>query len=372
VGAVAPARLNVVAVAGLSFYTFSCLSYIADVYARRIPVERHVGFFALYVGYFPKILAGPIERAQPFLTAVRRGATFDDRLVTSGLQLMLWGLFKKVVIADRLAIFVDAAYARPGFAPPADLLLATYFFAFQLYCDFSGYSDIAIGVSRVLGIDLMDNFRRPYLSSSVSEFWARRWHLSLTAWFRDYVYFPLGGSRRSAVRTVVNVMIVFLLSGLWHGAAWTFVVWGALNGVFTVATTSASRIGRRWPASLRLRGPVRTLTASLVTFHLILITWVFFRAATLADAVTVFTRIAASATALPSLLAVRLATGEVMTAVVLIAVLLGIEILDERRDIWQRLERKPVGLRWAAYYALLGALVVLGTWNFEQFVYMQF
>ncbi len=365
-------RLNLAAVAGLSFYTFSCVSYLADVHARRIRAERHAGRFALYVAFFPKILAGPIERAEPFLAQIRRGPAFDDRRVTSGLQLMLWGLFKKVVIADRLAVFVTAAYAQPAFAPPADLLLATYFFAFQLYCDFSGYSDIAIGASRVLGIDLMENFRRPYLSTSVPEFWARRWHLSLAAWFRDYLYIPLGGSRASAPRVTVNVMAVFLVSGLWHGAAWTFVIWGGLNGLFTVLTPVAARAGHVWPDALRPPRALRSALAGLATFHLILVTWVFFRAASIDDALTVISRIWASFGSLPSLVLTRLGGADVGLSAGLIVLLLVIEIVDERRPIWQRLERRPTVLRWAAYYALLGALVVLGMWNFQQFVYMQF
>ena len=211
-------RLGVVVAVGLSFYTFSCVSYIADVYADRLPPERHLGHFALYVSFFPKLLAGPIERARPFLSQLRKPVVFDPTGVTLGLQLMLWGLFKKVVIADRLAAFVDTAYALPAFTAPADLVLATYFFAFQLYCDFSGYSDMAIGAAKVLGIDLAQNFRRPYFSTSVPEFWAQRWHLSLASWFRDYMYIPLGGSRVSRFRHYANVLAVFLVSGLWHGA----------------------------------------------------------------------------------------------------------------------------------------------------------
>ncbi|PYR37763.1 MAG: hypothetical protein DMF90_05630 [Acidobacteria bacterium] len=193
-------RLSVAAIAGLSFYTFSSVSYLADVYRGRARPERHVGRFTLYASFFPKLLAGPLERAQPFLDQVDRPLSFDPERVSSGLQQMLWGLFKKVVIADRLAGFVDTAYQLPGLASPADLVLATYFFAFQLYCDFSGYSDLAIGAARVLGFDLMANFSRPYLSTSIQEFWAARWHLSLSAWLRDYLYIPLGGSRTSPLQ----------------------------------------------------------------------------------------------------------------------------------------------------------------------------
>ena len=370
-------RLGLPVAAGLSFFTFSAVSYLADVHNGRAAVERHAGRFALYVSFFPKLLAGPIERAGPFLKQVARPTAFSAAGVTSGLQLILWGLFKKVVIADRLAVFVDAAYAQPAFTSLADLVIATYFFAFQLYCDFSGYSDIAIGAAKVVGIDLMENFRRPYLSTSVGEFWARRWHLSLAGWFRDYLYIPLGGSRCSTPRRYANVMGVFLVSGLWHGADWTFVIWGGLNGLYQVISLMTDPLRRRLrpgggsstPPSL---SGFRALGRAVLTFHLVLVTWVLFRAESLSDAVTVFSRVAASAMELPRLLYLRLGGGEVLFSVALVAVLLVVEALDERRSIWKRLESRPRHQRWAVYYALLISLVVLGVWNQQQFVYMQF
>ncbi len=376
-------RLNVVVAAGLSFYTFSCVSYLADVYAGRLRAERHLGRFTLYVSFFPKLLAGPIERAKPFLAQVSQPVSFNSAGLTAGLELMLWGLFKKVVIADRLAVFVDAAYGQPRFASPADLVIATYFFAFQLYCDFSGYSDIAVGAAKVLGFDLTENFRRPYFSSSVQEFWARRWHLSLATWFRDYMYIPMGGSRVSRLRQSFNLMAVFLVSGLWHGANWTFVVWGGLNGLYQVGSLltggmwgrlsgrqgqARERIARRAP---RLAGAISAWLRAVLTFHLILVTWVFFRAASLADAVTILSRVASSFSTLPRLLQARM-TGEILLSLALILVLLAVEALDERRPLWERVHVRPVQVRWAVYYALLFALIVLGTWNVREFVYMQF
>jgi alginate O-acetyltransferase complex protein AlgI len=364
------------ALAGLSFYTFSCISYLADVYRRRIAAERHAGYFTVYVSFFPKLLAGPIERAQPFLTRLREPVRFSSAAVTSGLQLFLWGLFKKVVIADRLASIVSAAYGRPAFASPADLLIATYFFAFQIYCDFSGYSDMAIGASRMLGLDLMENFQRPYLATTTAEFWARRWHLSLTTWFRDYVYIPLGGNRVSQLRWAFNLLLVFVLSGLWHGVAWTFVVWGALNGIYVLVATLRARRRERLqvPVTASAKAPplVRKVVQAVVTFHLILVSWVFFRAASLEDALTIFSRIGASAGRLPSLVAVRLAAPEVLASLLLIALLAAIELFDETRSMWERLAARPTPVRWAAYYALALALVVFGIWNLQQFVYMQF
>jgi len=365
-------RLNIAAAAGLSFYTLSSVSYLVDVYAGRMPAERHLGYFALYVAFFPKLLSGPIERAQAMLARMRQGVVFSEQGVTAGLQLMLWGLFKKVVIADRLAVFVDGAYSQAAFAPAPDLLIATYLFAFQIYCDFSGYTDIAIGAARILGFELMANFRRPLLATSVGEFWSARWHLSLSAWFKDYVYIPLGGSRVSRIRQSVNLLVVFLVSGLWHGANWTFVVWGGANGLYQVGSLWTRGLRERLRAADRLPGFLVALARGLLTFHLILVTWVFFRAASLEDAVTILSRVSGSIGNLASPAISRLAGADMLISIGLIGVLLAVEILDERRPIWERLAARPVALRWAAYYVLIGALLVMGRWNLQQFVYMQF
>jgi alginate O-acetyltransferase complex protein AlgI len=360
-------RFRFLGAAGLSFYSLSAISYLVDVYRRELAAERHFGRLLLYLAFFPKLLAGPIERARPFLEQVAAPVAFDGARVVSGLQLLLWGLFKKVVIADRLATFVDAAYGQPAFAPPADLVIATYFFAVQLYCDFSGYSDMAIGTARVLGIELMENFRRPYLSGSVAEFWSRRWHLSLASWFRDYVYIPLGGSRTSRARHGLNLMVVFVLSGAWHGANWTFLVWGGLNGLYVAAST----VMRREHAAVA-RGVAMRVLGAFVTFHAVLLTWVFFRAASLDDAATIFKRTAGAVPLLPRLLWVRLQDPTILLGIATIAVLVIVEVADEGRPVWDRLRERPVALRWAVYYAILAALLVLGTWNLRQFVYMQF
>ena len=365
-------RLDLVLAVGLSFYTFSCLSYLVDVNARRLPAERHFGHFALYVSFFPKLLAGPIERAKPFLSQIRRPVQFSASGVTLGLQVMLWGLFKKVVIADHLAGFVDTIYAQPTFSSPADLVLATYFFAFQLYCDFSGYSDMAIGASKILGIDLMENFRRPYLSTSVPEFWAKRWHLSLAGWFRDYMYVPMGGSRVSRIRRYGNVLAVFLVSGLWHGANWTFVVWGGVNGLYQVLSLMTRRARSRLAEMIAVPAPAKTVLDVLVTFHLILVTWVFFRAESLSDAFAILGRATGSLVQLPSLIWARIMAGGVLFSLLLIALLISVEIIDERRPLWERLAAQPRYVRWGVYYLLVFGLIVLGTWQGQAFVYMQF
>ena len=217
---------------GISFYTFQTMSYSVDIYQGKLKPEKHFGIFALFVSFFPQLVAGPIERASNLLPQFHKPFTFDRKKAVSGLQLMLWGMFKKVVVADRLAFLVNAVYDQPGEYEGFTLFLATIFFAFQIYCDFSGYSDIAIGAARILGFDLMKNFDTPYSARNVSEFW-RRWHISLSTWFKDYVYIPLGGNRVVKWRWYYNLMITFLVSGLWHGANWTFVIWGGLARVLS-------------------------------------------------------------------------------------------------------------------------------------------
>jgi D-alanyl-lipoteichoic acid acyltransferase DltB (MBOAT superfamily) len=368
--ALALPRLGFLLPAGLSFYTFSAISYIVDAYRGTIPAERHLGRLALYIAFFPKLLAGPIERAKPFLEQIVKPVGFDAALATLGLQLMLWGLFKKVVIADRLAAFVDAGFANPSFESPVTLLIAVYFFAFQIYCDFSGYSDIAIGAAAVLGIRLMENFRRPYFAQTVPEFWSTRWHISLMRWFRDYIYIPMGGNRVSTVRWYANQMTVYLISGLWHGANWTFVAWGALNGLYQVGYFALA--GVREPLARVMPAWLWSALSILLTFHLILLSWVFFRAASIADAWTVITRIFASVGDMPGLLAGYPWTGGFWLALGLIVVMLLVELLDELRDLWAWLGARPMALRWGFFYLLIGCLLVIGQWNLSEFVYMQF
>ena len=366
-------QLGLLLPAGLSFYAFSCVSYLVDVYRGKMAAERHVGRFVLYIAFFPKLLAGPIERATSFLPQLLNPVHFNSEGIAVGLQMILWGLFKKIVIADRLAVFVDSAYEMPGFTSPVKLLLAAYFYAFQIYCDFSGYSDIAIGVTRVLGFDLMENFRRPYFSKSPVEFWSKdRWHISLNTWFRDYMYIPMGGSRVSKPRYYFNQMAVFLVSGLWHGANWTFVIWGGLNGLYQVLALLTRGVRAKAAKIIRIPSAVGSILGGLLTFHLVLISWVFFRAASVSDAFTVFSRVAKSASKLPIMLKTFPYTGEIYLSLGLIVLLLVVEALDEWQSFWERLRSWPVVARWGVYYVLLLSLLVIGKWNLAQFVYMQF
>ena len=281
--------LQLVLPVGISFYTFQTMSYTIDVYRRRIEPTGDLLTFALYVAYFPQLVAGPIERAHhllPMLQAKRRLRWLD---LAVGFELILIGFFKKVAVADTLGPFVDARFVDPTLSSGLDLLITIYLFAFQIYGDFSGYSDIARGTSRLFGIDLMRNFNQPYLSQSITEFW-RRWHISLSTWLRDYLYVSLGGNRRGIRRTYANLMITMLLGGLWHGASWTFVVWGGLHGLY-LSVHKALLHFKGESAPVRDQRPLASLLKILVTFHLVCLTWVFFRAPDFTIAAEMLTRI---------------------------------------------------------------------------------
>jgi D-alanyl-lipoteichoic acid acyltransferase DltB (MBOAT superfamily) len=268
---------------GLSFHTFQAMSYTIEVYRRNQKPEKDFIVYSLYVMFYPQLVAGPIERPQNLLPQFHTYFKFDFEKLKSGLMLMAWGLFKKVVIADRLSIMVDYCYDNPTQFSGLTLLMATVFFTIQIYCDFSGYSDIAIGAARTMGYDLMLNFNAPYLSKSISEFW-RRWHISLSTWFRDYLYIPLGGSRVGSGRLYLNYLIVFTVSGLWHGAAWTFVIWGALHGVYLVLAIMRDKY-------LPFKLPKNTFLSIIITFVLVMITWVFFGAKGLYNAKIILSKV---------------------------------------------------------------------------------
>lgn len=265
--------LKIILPIGLSFHTFQAMSYTIEVYRGNFKAERHFGIYALYVMFYPQLVAGPIERPQNVLHQFREKHNFNPVLFQAGLRLMLWGLFKKVVIADRLAIYVDGVFDSPEQLGSLNYILATVFFSVQIYCDFSGYSDIAIGSARTMGFDLMTNFNRPYFSTNIREFWSR-WHISLSTWFRDYLYIPLGGNRVSKSRLYYNTVIVFMLSGFWHGAKWTFVVWGGLHAIYSVIHMAT----KSYFEKMKKRFGWYRLAAVFTTFALVSFAWIFFRA----------------------------------------------------------------------------------------------
>ena len=371
--------LRLVLPIGLSFHTFQAMSYTIEVYRGRQRAERHFGLYALYVLFFPQLVAGPIERPQQLLPQFRRVRAFDYARVASGLRLMGWGLFKKVVVADRLSVLVSAVYGAPSHFRGLPLLAATVFFAVQIYCDFSGYSDLAVGTARVLGFDLMRNFDRPYFARSIGEFW-RRWHISLSRWFRDYVYRPLGGSQAGVARGYRNVLLVFLLSGLWHGANWTFLAWGALHGSYLVVgrlTRPARRALVEWLGLPLLHHPLpnQLATGALVTFA-----WIFFRANSLSDAGYVVRHLFDGAEAYwqgqqwTGLMAVKTfyTRSEWWALAGGLAVLVAVEVAQGRVPVGAWLPRQPAWLRWSLYGGLVGYIGLFGAFGDVQFIYFQF
>lgn len=375
-------RLSIILPIGLSFHTFQSLSYTTEVYFRKQAAERHLGYYALYVLFFPQLVAGPIERPQNVLPQLREEhfAKYDE--VIAGLKQIFVGLFKKVIIADSLAGYVSTVYGNPSAATSIQTIVAVYFFSIQIYCDFSGYSDVALGSARVLGIKLMKNFDRPYFASSVPEFW-KRWHISLSTWFRDYVYVPLAfaGDLSSKWKHFRNTMIVFLLSGLWHGANWTFVFWGGLHGLFVGLTdTFAKRKKRKKkPAEITLRDRASLVFKVLLTFHFVTFSYIFFRATRFSDAIEVIRKIFSVKLAHADLSEVLelMRPIEFGFVVFVIALLVFLQILESRRPLWDWLNQKPVLVRWAAYTAsvslfIYGIAIRVGGINAKPFLYFQF
>jgi alginate O-acetyltransferase complex protein AlgI len=361
---------------GISFYTFQTLSYLIDVYRGKTEPERDLGMLTLFVSFFPQLVAGPIERAGHLLPQLYAKHDPDPSAISGGLQRMLWGLFKKIVVADRLAIYVDTVYNSPADYRGLPVILATYFFAVQIYCDFSGYTDIALGAAKVMGYNLTENFRQPYCSSSIAEFW-RRWHISLSAWFRDYLYIPLGGSRVPTWRWYTNLMIIFLVSGLWHGANWTFVLWGGLHGLYYLFEAWTHRARDKVFQMLHLAKPtVRTAIDTFITLNLICFAWLFFRANSSSDAFLLLNHMAQIRASTdiyaPWTSAVNRPGLQTAFALGLIALLAAIHVLREHKcqtivAIWQR-----DWVRWVAYLLLALAIMNLGIAKETPFVYLQF
>ncbi len=370
-------RLDIVLPIGLSFHTFQAMAYTIEVYRGHQKAERHFGIYALYVLFYPQLVAGPIERPQNILPQLKEEHEFRYEDVTNGLKLMAWGFFQKVVVADRLAAIVDPVFNHPTRHHGMALLVAAVAFTFQIYLDFAGYSDIAIGSAQVMGIKLMTNFRRPFLAQSISEFWSR-WHISLSTWFRDYLYIPLGGNRVPRPRWYANLFIVFLVSGLWHGASWNFVIWGALHGfylVFALATAPWT------PAALKddTRFWVRAWNVGTV-FVLVCFAFVFFRAATFADAVYILGHIPEGIVGDVQ----RMLSGKPVAiqcnggcdwglTLAGLGVIQLVHLFQERRGsarAW--LAERPVWLRWPAYAALVYGTLLLVQSGGGQFIYFQF
>lgn len=350
---------------GLSFHTFQAMSYTIEVYRGNQKAEKHFGIYSLYVMFYPQLVAGPIERPQNILHQFHTKQYFNYTNVVEGLKLITWGLFKKVVIADRLSIYVDAVYNNADQHSGLTLIVATVFFAFQIYCDFSGYSDIAIGCARVMGYNLMINFRRPYLAGSIKEFWSR-WHISLSTWFRDYLYFPLGGSKVAIPRWYLNLFIVFMVSGLWHGANWTFIIWGALHGIYQIFSVSFKKFNEKNILGYR---PLTNALHVFITFALVSFAWIFFRANNVTEAFNICKSIF---TLKGGGLFIGTPEGFVY-ALIWILFLLVVEYITEyHSDAIKVFYSSNRVVRYAGYTVIVVFIILFGVFNGGQFIYFQF
>lgn len=362
-------NLSILLPIGLSFHTFQAMSYTIEVYRGHQKAERNFGIYSLYVMFYPQLVAGPIERPQNLLHQFRDKFDFDYERVADGLKMMLIGFFKKLVIADRLAIYVNAVYNNPGHHNGSSLMLATFFFAIQIYCDFSGYSDIALGTAKVMGFELMTNFKRPYFATSISEFW-KRWHISLSTWFKDYLYISLGGNKVSVPRWYFNLFFVFLVSGIWHGANWTFIIWGALNGFYLVFAIVSAKLRDRINKMLGITAVpgLYHFLQVLTTFILSCFAWIFFRANNVNDAFTVIKRIFTTSGKVfyesPSMLVYSF-----------FAILL-LFIIEFKQEYFNKsfslLNNQNWIIRNAAYAFFIILIILVGVFDGGQFIYFQF
>lgn len=364
--------LNILLPVGISFYAFRLISYAIDVYRGDIKTEKHFGMFALYVSFFPSLLAGPIDRAGKFLPQLYEEHKFDLDRICAGLLLALWGLYKKVVIADRLAMYADSVFNNIHQHEGLSYIVAAYFYTIQIYCDFSGYSDIAIGLALVLGIRLMQNFNLPYFSVTTTDFW-RRWHMSLSTWFRDYVYIPLGGNRQGQGKNYFNLFITMLVCGLWHGAAWTFVVWGGLHGVFLCLSRLTLSSRDRLVKQIGIPDALVTPWRIFITFNIVAVMWIFFRANSLNDAAYIITNLFSGWPAL------FIDPSTMVHGMIGFIVLLCVEVWQRQKeaqgkqnDIVEKIMGLPLPGRWAVYFFLLFSIILFGVDSDVQFIYFQF
>ncbi|MBO6015964.1 MAG: MBOAT family protein [Lachnospiraceae bacterium] len=371
---------------GISFYTFQALSYTMDVYRGQIRAEKNIFRYALFVSFFPQLVAGPIERSTSLMKQMQKVheiKLWNYERITSGLSMMLWGYFMKMVIADRLAILVDQVFDGYEHCGATALILAAVFFAFQIYCDFGSYSLIAIGSAKVMGFTLMENFATPYFSRSIKEFW-RRWHISLSTWFRDYLYIPLGGSRKGKVRTYVNLMLTFLASGLWHGASFSFVAWGGLHGLYQIIGDLTRPVKDKLIKSWHIRTECFSyrLLQRMITFVLVDIAWIFFRAGSLRRSVFYLVRILQNPDPWVlfdgSLFSLGLSNVEFLVAVCSLLILLAVDLLRYRRSMRldAYLSTQSLWYRWFIYLFLLCAILIFGiygtAYDATEFIYFQF
>jgi D-alanyl-lipoteichoic acid acyltransferase DltB (MBOAT superfamily) len=349
---------------GISFYTFQTASYIIDVYKGTIPAEKHFGKYAVFVSFFPQLVAGPIERTKNLLPEIKKHHIFSYENAVQGMKFITWGFFKKLVIADNIASYINAVYNDVTNYSGFVLVFATVLFAFQIYCDFSGYSDIAIGTAKLFDISLMTNFRSPYFSASYREFWSR-WHISLSTWFRDYVYIPLGGNRVSSIRRKKNLLVTFLASGLWHGANWTFVLWGGLHGIYQIIENAMRRreIGQHKPLKV------------FITFCFVCFAWIFFRSNTVSDSFYIISHLFKGMTnPLQYVSNILSVPGKInlIKGIGGIVILLVFDYFSLKYDVWEKIKKCNVFMRNAIYFGLIFMILILRPSGTYEFIYFQF
>jgi alginate O-acetyltransferase complex protein AlgI len=366
-----PQGLNIILPVGISFYTFQTLSYTIDVYKRKLTATKDFVAFSAFVSFFPQLVAGPIERATHLLPQFYKKRKFDYALAVDGMRQILWGLFKKIVIADNCAEFANQIFNNSADMNGSTLVLGAIFFTFQIYGDFSGYSDIAIGTSRLFGFDLMQNFNFPYFSRDIAEFW-RRWHISLSTWFRDYLYIPLGGSRGGIWMKVRNTFIIFIISGFWHGANWTFIVWGALNAIYflPLLLTNNNRNNLETVAKGKLFPSIKELSFILLTFGMTVFAWIFFRAENIGHAISYISEILS-----PSLFSIPKFTGMRKALITIILVVIFVLIEWTGREGQFAIEGFGKGInklfRWG-FYLIIIIIIYLFNSSSQEFIYFQF
>ena len=368
--------LNVILPVGISFYTFHGLSYVIDIYRKRIRPERNFIDYSVFVSFFPLLVAGPIERATHLLPQVKKERFFDYTKAVDGLRQILWGLFKKIVIADNCAEYANAIFNNSAAFSGSTLVLGAFFFAFQIYCDFSGYSDIAIGSARLFGIDLFRNFAFPYFSRDIAEFW-RRWHISLSSWFRDYLYIPLGGSEGRTWMKLRNTFIIFLVSGFWHGANWTFIIWGALNALYFLPSLllNKNRNSLGTVAAGRLLPSLKDLLNISVTFGLTVFAWIFFRAENVQHAVQYISQIfSGSLFNMPEKAAFAGSENNLFITILLLVLFIAIEWIgrEQQYAIANMGTRWPKMIRWSFYSFIIFLMAMYMSTSGSAFIYFQF
>lgn len=358
---------------GISFQTIQLLSYIICVYKREFRAVNNIEYLILYLLFFPVITSGPIERPKHLIPQFHKNHNFNTDRAVSGSRLILWGYFKKIVIADRMAIYVNQIYDHPSFYSGPSIILAVYLFALELYFDFSAYSDIAMGISRIMGINLISNFSKPYFATSISDFW-RRWHISLTSWLRDYIYIPLGGNRVNKYRWMGNIIIIFLISGLWHGLRWTYIIWGMILGVLVISerfyinlfTFTSSRLYK--------------FLKIFLNFHLVAFSWIFFRSNSVGSALIMLKHLLIGwmyvRTRFHDVVSIILVQGlnkeDFLILIFTVSVIFSVEYYQTKRNLNDWLSTLPTFMRWGIYYVVVLAIIFFGENGIQKFIYFQF